>query len=310
MSALPIRTASLVADLESQLGGGDVFAWLEEQAEALAAKGASADGRVHFGVGMRREFRVKLISAGAITSRAELKADGSTYSVLFNAKYSPAARRFAIAHEFGHVLLDGATSGPHRHVRASNDSGSRALEILCDYFAGALLVPRHSLLAMLDADSLAQSRPALSFVPDIAARFHVQQRVAAWRLLLVTGMTNWVVIRAQLRGAGGGPLLEPKTEAAWRSAWYVVGDVMRKREPVKGYDVPFATHRRIPAEMVPPGAEPAATLTLLDARWWDGARAQPSDDSKRPLRARRSQDRMVGYTALVGDSLFVALQDE
>jgi hypothetical protein len=97
---------------------------------------------------------------------------------------------------------------------------------------------------------------------------------------------------------------------SWKSVWYVSGDVTRRREVVKGYSVPFATHRRIPADMIPAVAGPETRPVCLDTRWWEGTRIQPADDARRSMRVRPVDNPRAGYAALIDSSLYLAFRDD
>jgi len=70
-----------------------------------------------------------------IAGSGELRKDGAGLRVFYSHHLSPERRRFTIAHEIGHAVLE--QTGP-RAPRYGKE-----LERLCDMFAAALLMPRH-----------------------------------------------------------------------------------------------------------------------------------------------------------------------
>lgn len=310
MSLLELRTSAVVKHLQSVLRKPDLFEWLEDEAESLGSLGATKQGPIQFTRELRHACRVKAVTAGAVNARAELRSDGAGYFVTFNAKYSPAARRFAIAHEFGHTVLSSPAQGTEPPLGSTVGAGDRAVEAICDYFAGAMLVPRNALRQILDRDQEFRRRPPLHLIPEVARRFDVQRRIAAWRLLLVSGLQAWLLLRVQSQ-VDGRPLFNgQEVGGSWTTVWYVRGDVARKRDAVKGYDVPFATHRRIPAEMIPDAQGPRTSAVCLDSRWWDGVQVQPAGRARLPMKARPKQGSLNGFSALIDGSLYLALSEE
>lgn len=88
--------------------------------------------------------------------------------VVLNGAESPQARIFTLAHELGHLV-----------VRASGVCdvwNNDRVEVRCNAFAGALLLPREDLLT-----ELGRSDPAEA-IPPLAAQFNVSQSAVAVRL--------------------------------------------------------------------------------------------------------------------------------
>jgi len=305
-----IREATSVSHLEARCGEADIFEWLEAQAESLSVLGASPTGAVGFSSHrLRSALKIADISPGAVTARAELQSDGREFLVTFNPLYSFAARRFAIAHECGHALLHRLTRSDSSSSAPRVERGDRAIEALCDYFAAALLVPRQSLKRFVDADPMSGLRPPLHLVPEVARRFAVQERIAAWRLLLVCHLSDWVAVR--VRRIQERPLLREEIDVSdsWETVWYVKGECTRKQDVVKGYSVPFGRHRKIPVDMLPPESTCGTLPVQLDSRWVDGARPQPLKDASRPMRMRTSGPQKAGYAASRGDSIYIAVRE-
>jgi hypothetical protein len=163
---------------------------------------------------------------------------------------------------------------------------------------------------MLDeCDPQYRDRPSVHLIPNIARQFDVQRRIAAWRLLLVSGLHDWILVRARI-GNDEGPLFDDDVAppTTWTTLWYVGGGLKRKPESVKGYSVPFDSRRRIPPDMIPDVSAETASVRL-DGRWWDGTRAQPTDVARRPMKLRRADCAGIGYAARIANSLYVGLRN-
>ncbi len=302
-----LRSASAVVNLQSRCGSRDLFAWLDDKAESLSGLGASPEGPVWFTPRLRQACNVGAVTPTAVTARAEIRAERGSYSISFNSNYWPTVWRFAVAHEFGHALLEPLIRDRNLPVGSGLDPGDQAIELLCDYFAAAMLVPRRAVIRLLETDPLYRDRPSLHLISRVADHFFVQGRIAAWRILQVVGPEDWHVVRVKQIG-DAGPLLRSREGNSWRTAWYVRGGVGRKTDLVSGYDVPFRTHRIIPTEMLPSDADSRTRKVRLDSRWWDGVRPQPVSESKRAMRTRIGGDSEAGFAAQVDGSLYLAFE--
>jgi Zn-dependent peptidase ImmA (M78 family) len=76
--------------------------------------------------------------AAEIAGSGELRRDGDRLRVFYSIDLSADRRRFTIAHEMGHALLE--STGPKRPQKG------KEVERLCDMFAAELLMPRQEFL--------------------------------------------------------------------------------------------------------------------------------------------------------------------
>jgi hypothetical protein len=85
------------------------------------------------------KLAVKSIDVEDIVGSGELRRDGSGYRIVYCHGLSVGRRRFTIAHEMAHIVVEG--TGPHP------PRSGRELERLCDMFAAELLMPRQEFMA-------------------------------------------------------------------------------------------------------------------------------------------------------------------
>ena len=314
----------VIRELAAQIGRRDLFEWIEEQAWDLAKVGRTADGTVRIGRTLQRACGVTSVTPSRMTARAELRVEEDCFSIAFNPVLSADVQRFSIAHEIGHTLwMERVPGEAPRNRYAAVGQSNRTIEMLCDYFAGALLMPRDDVQSILrlhreskvtGRTRMEEEQCPLELVPRLARRFRVQRRIAAWRLLLVQKLSSWVIVRVQDGFTRSGqPLLaaERQGDEAWEVAWYETGSVRRKLSIVDGYRVPFNTRRRrIPKEMVPTDLTTGARLQTLDLRWWDGVEPEPAASASVPFGRRRRRGGMLGLAARIGNAVYVAVDRE
>ena len=309
--------------LASRVGGRDLLKWIEERAATLANLGRTREGAVQVNRRVRDACRVDSVRPDSMTARAELKADGTRYAIRFNRVMSQEVQRFSIAHEIGHTLWISEAAG--RSIPGpSGTVGVRdeTIEMLCDYFAGAFLMPVHDVKQLVrehvarrasggEDEGGREFECPVELIPSLAGRFKVQRRIAAWRLLLVQELDSWAVIRVERSHVrlGGLPFWEEEQEPeTWEATWYETGTAQRKLQTVDGYAVPFgAGRRRIPADMMPAEPYEDARPQLLDSRWWDGVKPQPAGQAKVPFRLRKAAEPRVGVAARTTESMYIAL---
>ncbi len=114
-----------------------------------------------------QKIGVTAIVSEALPASGELRRDGKNYVVAFSSELPPTRRRFTIAHEFGHVLLE--------RCGARNVKDSPELERLCDAIASELLLPRELFLAETQGEVSAQG------VLDVAKKFETSVVATARR---------------------------------------------------------------------------------------------------------------------------------
>ena len=318
-----LAASPAVLELSSLLGTENLFEWIEQQAEDLAQLGRTAEGAVEVSRKMRRACGVDSIEPASILARAELKAKEGRYAIEFNPMMSRNVQRFSIAHEIGHTLWMAHHAGRGvKRLCATTGHRDRTIEILCDYFAAALLLPRSDVVRMIRSYRETRSgrgrlsdliQCPLELIPRLALQFRIQARIAAWRLLLVQDLSSWAIIRVKChQWRGGLPLYTTERDyETWKKTWYETGTVRRRVSTVEGYRVPFDTpYRKIPSEMVPTDVATETGLRRLDGRWWEGVTAEPASKARIPFRSRRGGRQGTGLAARGGDGIYVALDRE
>ena len=318
------RESAVIRELASRVGGGDLFEWIEERAGQLAALGRTAKGTVQVSRRLRNVCGIESVTPEAMSARAELKTSGERYAIRFNRALPREMQRFSIAHEIGHTLwVNEAGGGSGEDLATIVGFHNRTIEMLCDYFAGALLMPvedvkrfvvRHAARNADRGRASDELECPLELIPRLADVFGVQRCIAAWRLLVVQKMTSWAVIEIRTRHSGLGelPFLDEGSERRmWETCWYETGTVRRKLATVEGYGVPFgAAHRRIPGDMVPDELTGETRKRLLDARWWDGVRPQPRSQACVPFRLRETEGPRMGLATRLEDAVYIAVNRE
>ena len=310
-------------ELTARIGQGNLFEWIEDKAESLANRARGADGAVSVGREVLRVCGVDSIAPGRISARAELRSNAGCLSIVFNPTLSSEVQRFSIAHEIGHTLWLSTSPGEILRNRcATIGHNDQTIEMLCDYFAGALLVPRQDVKRFVSlvrrsrsggSFSSEENECPLELVPELARRFRVQRRIAAWRLLLVQKLSSWFIVRVQNSQHIAGGLLFARDDSGretWETVWYESGTVGRRVPTVEGYRVPFGTRRRIPGTMVPRNLTPKGRVQPLDSRWWEGVTPSPLARARRPFRYRVGTNSRLGLVARIEDSLYIAMDRE
>lgn len=314
----------IVYQLASRIGQSDVLEWIEERAQCFAELGRTSDGTVEVGRALRRACGVEAIVPGSTSARAELRSEDGRYCIVFNPVFSPDVQRFSIAHEIGHTLwMEGTCDKVTRNLCSTTGLNDETIELLCDYFAAALLMPRADIGQIVqrhcDSRSLGHSlfeaeRFPLELVPTLARRFRVQRRIAAWRLLGLQGLSSWVVIRVRNRRGGIGflPFWDGESGAeTWEASWYATGGMRRRLLTVEGYSVPFDGRRRkIPRDMIPRDLSAEGRVYALDSRWWDGVKPAPDVRARIPMSRRAAGSAGRGLAARIEDSVYIALDRE
>ena len=314
----------VIRELASRVGGGDLFEWIEGRARQLAALGRTGKGTVEMGRRLRNVCGIESVTAETMSARAELRTDGGRYAIRFNRALPREMQRFSIAHEIGHTLwMKEALGGSSRNLATIVGLRNGTIEMLCDYFAGALLMPVDDVRRIVEhnaARGVSGGRAGdelecpLELIPRLAEIFRVQRCIAAWRLLVVQRLGSWAVIGVKRRHSGLGKLpfdggaTKPRM---WETCWYETGTVRRKLATVEGYGVPFGgAHRRIPEDMVPVELTGETRRQLLDSRWWDGVRPQPRSQACVPFRLREAEEPRAGLATRLDDAVYIAVNRE
>ena len=127
------------------------------------------------------KLRVRSILTEALPAAGELRRANKDYAVVCAPDLGPARRRFTIAHEFGHILLERCGA---RQIKDSSE-----IERLCDSIASEILLPQAIFLERC-AGELTPSRIlgiARSFEASIIATAHRCHDLRRVHLFLATG---------------------------------------------------------------------------------------------------------------------------
>jgi hypothetical protein len=103
------------------------------------------------------KLRVRSIVGESLPASGELRRAGKDYIVVYASDMPPARRRFTVAHEFGHILLERCGA---RQIKDSPE-----IERLCDSIASEILLPQ-AIFLQQSTGELTPSR-----VLDIARAF-------------------------------------------------------------------------------------------------------------------------------------------
>lgn len=307
-----IEQSAVFIDLQEQFQTNDLLQWIENRAEELSVLGETHSGKIIFTHALRDACKVVDIISGKIGSRAQILSEGDRFRILFRPQLTEDARRFAIAHEIGHTIW--FKPGSRKDSRTSTIVGHNdyILEGLCDYFAGALLMPYNPVLAILEANKHYKDGvpiPPLHLIKDLAVKFHIQERIVAWRLLMLGNFGELIILGARDRTSRNGPLFtSPINRPEWETLWYTTGSLFSKIRTVKGYAVPFNTRRRLPPEMIPDSANRVIQTCYLDHRWWLGLKPLPTKEARRSLKhISREKEVYLGHALLNENFLYLAL---
>ena len=143
------------------------------------------------------------------TFRGFALVEGRAPTIAINNKDEKPARLFTLLHEFGHIVLGRSGVCGDLTEIPGDDRDQARVEVWCNRFAGAALVPAALLRDELDYDAVVRafSRPASWEIEDdqrlrgIARRFAVSAEVIVRRLTIIGAITA-----QDYRG--------------WRRAWY------------------------------------------------------------------------------------------
>jgi len=114
----------------------------------------------------------------------ELRADGNQFVINYSATLSEGRKRFTIAHELGHAVIEGTGRNCPRL--------GRELERICDMLASEFLMPRDTFLSRAGADVSPEQ------VYELAREFRTSVMATALRCRQLFGISVFHVENAQL----------------------------------------------------------------------------------------------------------------
>jgi Zn-dependent peptidase ImmA (M78 family) len=271
---------TLVQDLESRLGVISVLEWLDSEAERLANLGFEPGSGVRFTATLRRARNIDEISPGTVIGeRACIIPQATGYVVHFRKNLPQDCVRFAIAHEIGHTyFFDRHELGKPISPLQSNASSAATVEHLCNFFAGALLLPKRRITEAVGNDG-PSAVPPLHLIPALAREFQVADQAVARRLLFQLFPRRVAILRLRRQRAKADK---------WSLSWCAVPWDLRIAHSVSGVCLPLLNKGRyIPDDMVPTLTTAHAEHCTLDGRWWEGLSAQEVKRSRIPFKSRQ-----------------------
>jgi hypothetical protein len=276
----------------------------------LSEFGQQRGGFIDFTQALLAERKVKRLREADIVGLAQLRPNGAGFEILFRPKPALEIRRFAIAHELGHTLWyrRGAPPqplSPYQH----GVGGDLTIELLCQRFAAALLLPSGKLRDWVSRSGLFPENdpPPLNLIPLIAKRYLVSELAAARRLLQDVFPRKLGLICIRRESTQLGLLLNNGDESRWVTSWCAVpwGYMLR----IRGRAIALKGHgRRIPQGMVPNAIDcGGSTACMLDSRWWDALKPEPPAAARIPLKHRKEGAQKPGFVWGDSERLYLAL---
>ena len=124
-------------------------------------------------------------------ARAFSFTDGGLPVIVINTKDALKARIFSLFHELGHILLnEGGICDPSKFGGEESTKKGKSIEAFCNFFAGAILIPRDSLLChrLVEGKTPTYNWPERT-LGAISNDFRVSKEVVL-RRLLIAGLTS------------------------------------------------------------------------------------------------------------------------
>ena len=119
-------------------------------------------------------------------ARAFSFTDGGLPVIVINTKDALKARIFSLFHELGHILLnEGGICDPNKLGGEESTKKDKSIEAFCNFFAGAILIPRDSLLChrLVAGKTYTYKWPERT-LGTISNDFRVSKEVVLRRLLI------------------------------------------------------------------------------------------------------------------------------
>ena len=272
----------VIEELNKKLGCSDILDWLEIEAEQLA--NLSFSKSTHSVKLNRAIFAAR--SVKSVEKYQKLTQDACIVPVSegFKIQYRqgiPRERlRFALAHELGHTYFF-LRPGSVKSLSGFQAAEGSTIESLCDYFAGALLLPTQRLLRMINAfggDDSLESPPPLHLVFALAQEFSVAPQAVARRMVFDIFRSHRIVFCVK-REIG-------EQVVPWHTVWFAESANMNRNTPT-GWRIPLDSHGRlIPAELIPDVPVGVTESAMIDGRLYAAALPQSPKESRIPLSKR------------------------
>jgi Zn-dependent peptidase ImmA (M78 family) len=299
----------LLEDLSERLGVQDLFQWIEAEAECLGKLGRGRNNVVYFSSQLIRARNVAQVIYKTTVGSACIVPKNGRYLIYVNRLLPPLPKRFAIAHEIGHTYWF-APGGEARPLSPLQWTLGRdpSIEVLCNRFAAALLLPRSLLVTSLKlTEGTGAVMPCLADIPKIARAHWVAEQLVARRLFFEMLPSRMAIICLR-RDGGQASKTEKAPVGSWLISWAALpGDPRKAANQEGGVIVAKAPSRRVPSEMLPIEAPDRCGKVKLDSRFWDMIRVvSPSQARVSLKRWARGSDK-VGYFSMVDDRAYLGL---
>lgn len=296
----------LVRDLESRLGVGSLFAWIEKEASALAERGWQplgdpGAGRVEFTRELLRARDIEAIKEDDTLGEACITWNGRAYIIHCRKGLVRLPARFAVAHEIGHTYWFRNGSQPLSPLQRSVHRDS-TIEKLCDEFAAALLVPQGRLRARVEAlrRKRGKSVLGLDLLGQLAAEYGVADQLVARRWLHGVQERSVAIVRIRRRAS----------DRKWVTSWCATPGTIREPAEAAGFRIAAAANGRVlPDKWIPDVQRGIEEECALDGRWWRIAVPQPAQTARRPFVRWEGRERHRGFAfqPTHGDWMLVGL---
>jgi IrrE N-terminal-like domain len=288
----------LIADLGTRLGAQDLLEWIESQAEQLGALDPAADrGPITLLPQILRARNVRRIIDDSSVQRARIVPGEGGFEIRLNPALPLLAQRFAIAHELGHTFwfasrYDTTPLSPYQWVGARDPQ----IEMLCDRFAAALLLPRRHLLRWLRAYGIepTDETPHFELLTPAARAFAVAEQAVARRLYVDLRPSPLAIVWA--RRVSRPALFDSESAVThWETSWCAVPEFVRSAALEREQIIALKARRRIPGRMLPEATGTGTVEAHLDRRWLTGVTPQPKPSVRKKLDSWDSSPSYEGY---------------
>lgn len=277
---------ALVDDLEHRFGVSSLLDWLDAEADKLAQLGFVEKEGVELSPELLQARNIEGLRPGTtvLGEHASIRVGTRGYVIQYRDDLPLDRIKFSLAHEIGHTYwFDTEQLGRPISPMQSNASGAATIEHLCDFFAGALLLPRRQMERI--ANTLANSEmPPLHLIASLAKEFQVADQAVARRLLFQILPRKVAILKLK---KGGGSFQGRAAAVEWRLSWCAVPQDLRSAHSIEGLRAPFLTSRRIiPANMIPNPVGDQTERCAIDGRWWEGLVAQGNKEARASFKSR------------------------
>lgn len=285
----------LLAELQHQLGCADIFGWLEDEAERLAALSAE------YSLDQVKLSREIFANRGVLSVRecpglnqdACIVPISGGYQIKYRRGIPKHRLRFALAHELGHTLFF-APDGTGRSLARMQNHEDPSIEALCDFFASALLLPKVRLskkLADLKPEHGATTDPPLHLIPTLSEAFGVAPQAIARRIVFDFYQSHRTVFSIKRMSAA--------KHDGWRTMWFASVATTPEHTPT-GWRIPLDSNgRKVPAEIIPEIPYGQTVSIMLDGRLSYASTPKSPEISRTPLSRQAPMEKVEALAAFV-----------